>query len=430
VESLGDDHMSNTYLTRITDDKLKLLLEAKGAVLIEGPKWCGKTRSAEEIANSALYLQDPDSFADNMLKVNTKPSMLLEGDVPRLLDEWQVAPVLWNAVRFAVDKRQKSGQFILTGSVIPTRTNDMHTGTGRIARMKMCTMSLYESGDSTGKISLEKLFSGETDFEGKSYLTLDNIAFLLNRGGWPDAVLKTNERVALTIAKDYLEAVTNEDISNADGIEKNPDRVRNFIRSISRNISSEAKTTTILNDIKNNNEILSHVTIDQYISALKKIFVIEDLPAWSAKLRSKTAIRTTAKRHFTDPSIAAASLHASPQRLLADLNTFGLLFESLCIRDLRIYADSIDGSVYHYRDSRNQEVDAIIQLNNGDWGAVEIKLGAGYIQEAADNLLKFKDKIDTEVMNKPSFLMILTATEHAFQMKNGVWVVPLGCLKN
>ena len=375
-------------------------------------------------------MQDPDTFIDNMLKANTKPSILLEGEVPRLLDEWQVAPVLWNAVRFAVDKRQNAGQFILTGSVIPIRTDDMHTGTGRIARMKMRTMSLYETGDSTGDISLEALFSGEREMEGKSNLSIENIAFLLNRGGWPDAALKKSEKIAMTIAEDYLEAVVNEDISRADGIEKNPDRVRSFIRSISRNISSEARTTTILNDLKNNDENLSHVTIDQYTNALKRIFVIEDLPAWSAKLRSKTAIRTTAKRHFTDPSIAAASLRATPKRLISDFKTFGLLFESLCIRDLRIYAESIDGNVYHYRDSKNQEIDAIIQLKNGDWGAVEIKMGAGYIEEAENNLLKFKNNVDIEKMNEPSFLMILTATDYAFQMKSGVWVVPLGCLKN
>jgi len=422
--------LSNRYIKRVSDQKLKLLLQAKGAVLIEGPKWCGKTRSAEEVAESILYMQDPDTSKANIMMAKTKPSLLLEGKTPRLIDEWQVAPELWNAVRFAVDKRRTNGQFILTGSVIPTRTDDMHTGTGRIARMRMRTMSLYESGDSTGVISLEALFNNEVDTEGISELSIENIAFLINRGGWPAAARENNVKIASAIAGDYLEAVTNEDISKADGIEKNPDRVKSLIRSLSRNVSCEAKVSTLLNDLKENDEALSHITIDQYINALKKIFVIEDLPAWSPKLRSKTTLRTTAKRHFTDPSIAAASLRATPKRLLSDFNTFGFLFESLCIRDLRIYAESIDGSVYHYRDKSGLEADAIIQLEDGRWGAVEIKMGAGEIEDASENLLKLKNSIDTVKMNEPSFLMVLTGTEHVFRMKNGVWVVPIGCLKN
>ena len=422
--------MSYEYLRRISDEKLKLLLQAKGAVLIEGPKWCGKTSTAEVFAKSQLYMQDPDTIKANLLTAKTKPSLLLEGDTPRLLDEWQVAPELWNAVRFAVDKRKENGQFILTGSVIPTRTDDMHTGTGRIARMKMRTMSLYESRDSTGDVSLEALFDGKKDMEGISRLSIEQLAFLLNRGGWPAAALEKSEKNALAIVSDYLEAVANEDISKADGIEKNPERVKSLIRSLSRNISCEAKTSTILNDMRENDEVLSQVTIDQYINALKKIFVVEDLPAWSAKLRSKTALRTTAKRHFADPSIAAASLRATPKRLLADFKTFGFLFESLCIRDLRIYAESIDGRVYHYRDKSGLEIDSVIQLEDGRWGAAEVKMGAGEIESASESLLKLKRNIDTDRLSEPSFLMVLTATQYAFQMENGVWVVPLGCLKN
>ncbi len=423
-------NLSNNYIKRISDEKLELLLRAKGAVLIEGPKWCGKTSSAEEKAGSILYMQDPDTSKANILTAKTKPSLLLEGDTPRLLDEWQVAPELWNAVRFAVDKRRESGQFILTGSVIPTRTDDMHTGTGRIARMKMRTMSLFESGDSSGEISLGSLFGGEEDMEGISKLSIEQIAFLINRGGWPAAAREKSEKIALTISSDYLEAVANEDISKADGIEKSPDRVKSLIRSLSRNVSCEAKTSTIVADLKVNDEALSQVTVDQYINALKNIFVIEDLPAWSVKLRSKTALRTSAKRHFTDPSIAAASLRATPKRLLSDFNTFGFLFESLCIRDLRVYAESIDGRVFHFRDKSGLEADAVIQLEDGRWGAVEIKMGAGEVEEAAENLLKLKNYIDTDKMNEPSFLMVLTGTQYAFRMKNGVWVVPLGCLKN
>lgn len=422
--------INSEYIRRISDEKMKLLLQAKGAVLIEGPKWCGKTRSAEEIAKSVLYMQDPDTSKANILLARTKPSLLLDGETPRLLDEWQVAPELWNAVRFAVDKRRANGQFILTGSVVPTRTDDMHTGTGRIARMKMRTMSLYETQDSTGEISLEALFDEETNMEGKSNLSIEQLAFLINRGGWPAAAREKNEKIALAIAGDYLEAVANEDISRADGVLKNPDRVKALLRSLSRNISSEARTTTILNDLSENDQALSQVTVDQYLDALKKIFVIEDLPAWSASLRSKYAIRTTAKRHFTDPSIAAAALRATPKRLLADFKTFGFLFESLCIRDLRIYAESIDGSVYHYRDKSGLEIDAVIQLADGRWGAVEIKMGVGEIEYASKNLLELKRKIDTEKMDEPSFLMVLTGMEYAFQMENGVWVVPLGCLKN
>jgi predicted AAA+ superfamily ATPase len=422
--------MKENYLKRISDEKLNLLLRAMGAVLIEGPKWCGKTSSAEKVAGSVLYMQDPDTAKANKLTAQTRPSLLLEGETPRLLDEWQIAPELWNAVRFAVDKRRAKGQFILTGSVIPTRTDDMHTGTGRIARMKMRTMSLFETGDSTGEISLKALFDGNTDMEGQSNLTIEKLAFVINRGGWPVVARETDEIIALTVAADYVEAVANEDISKADGIEKNPARVKALMRSLSRNISNEARTTTILNDLIANDEALSQATVDQYINALKKIFVIEDLPAWGARLRSKTAIRTTAKRHFTDPSIAAASLRATPRRLLADFNTFGFLFESLCIRDLRIYSESIDGNVFHYRDKSGLEIDAIIQLADGRWGAAEVKMGAGEIEDAAANLLKLRQIVDTEKMNEPLFLMVLTGTEYAFQMKNGVWVVPIGCLKN
>jgi len=422
--------MNDNYLVRVSDEKLALLLQAKGAVLIEGPKWCGKTSSAQKKAKSVLYMQDPDTSKANILTAKAKPSLLLEGETPRLIDEWQVAPEIWNAVRFAVDKRQQNGQFILTGSVIPTRADDMHTGTGRIARMKMRTMSLFETGDSNGDISLGMLFNGKENMESKSSISIEQLAFLINRGGWPAVAQETNEKIALATANDYLEAIANEDISKADGIEKNPNRVKALLRSLARNISTEARTSTILNDLAANDETLSQVTIVQYIDALKKIFVIEDLPAWSAKLRSKTAIRTTAKRHFIDPSIATAALRATPKKLLSDFETFGLLFESLCIRDLRIYAESIDGHVYHYRDKNGLEIDGIIELADGRWGAVEIKMGTGEIEDASEALLKLEKAVDTKKMNKPSFLMILTSTEHAFQMDNGIWIVPLGCLKN
>lgn len=422
--------MAEKYLPRIADERLKLALATTGAVLIVGPKWCGKTRTAEEAAKSVLYMQDPDHTVEYKLLADTKPSKLLEGDVPRLLDEWQVAPVLWNAVRFAVDKRRAKGQFILTGSVIPPETDDMHTGTGRISRMTMRTMSLFESGESTGGVSLRDLFSGKTGMFDENKLSIERIAYILTRGGWPESVLETNEKYALQMVYNYLEAVANQDISKIDNVERSPDRVFSLLRSIARNIATQASTTTLLKDLITNDEGLSDKTIYEYISALKKLYVLEDLPAWSPHLRSKRAIRTTAKRHFIDPSIATVALRADTSKLLNDFNTFGYLFESLCIRDLRIYADSLDGKVYHYRDQLNFEVDAVIQLKDERWAAVEIKMGAGEIEKAADNLIKFRDNINYAKMPQPSFLMVLTATEYAFQMKNGVWVVPVGCLRD
>ncbi|MDR0596028.1 MAG: DUF4143 domain-containing protein [Clostridiales Family XIII bacterium] len=421
--------MDGKYLPRIADEKLKLMLASSGAVLIIGPKWCGKTRTAEQAAKSVLHMQNPDHAQEYRLLADTKPSKLLDGETPRLLDEWQQAPVLWNAVRFAVDKRRARGQFILTGSVVPPDTKDMHTGTGRISRMAMRTMSLYESGESTGGISLGDLFGGKTGMFGESGLTIAQIAHILTRGGWPEAVTEKNNAYALRMVYNYLDAVANLDISRVDGVERNPDRVSALMRSIARNISTQANTATLLRDLISNDDGLSDKTVNDYISALKKLYVLEDLPAWSAHMRSKRAIRTTAKRHFTDPSIATAALGADADKLLSDFNTFGYLFESLCIRDLRIYADALDGSVYHYRDQTGFEVDAIVQLRDARWAAIEIKMGAGEIESAAENLLKFRDSINTEKTPAPAFLMVLTATEYAFQLKNGVWVVPIGCLR-
>jgi predicted AAA+ superfamily ATPase len=422
--------MSDKYLPRIPDEKLKLALATSGAVLIVGPKWCGKTRTAEETAKSILYMQDPDHTAEYKLLADTKPSKLLEGDVPRLLDEWQVAPVLWNAVRFAVDKRRAKGQFILTGSVIPPETEDMHTGTGRISRMTMRTMSLFESKESTGVISLRDLFDGKTDMSDENPLPIERIAYILTRGGWPEAVVEKNEKYALQMVYNYLDALANQDMSRIDNARRNPDRVFSLLRSISRNISTQANTATLLKDLISNDEGLSDKTINEYISALKKLYVLEDLPAWSPHLRSKRAIRTTAKRHFIDPSIATAVLRADTSKLLHDFNAFGYLFESLCIRDLRIYADSLDGNVYHYRDQLGFEVDAVIQRKDERWAAIEVKMGAGEIEKAAENLIKFRENIDYSKMPQPSFLMVLTATQYAFQMKNGVWVVPITCLRD
>jgi len=423
--------MENKYLKRIADRVLQERLAASGAVLIEGPKWCGKTRTALENSKSHLFMQDPDKAISYLKAADTKPSLLLKGDTPRLLDEWQTAPVLWDAVRFMVDQRGKSGQFILTGSAVPKDNVVQHTGTGRISRLLMRPMSLYESMESNGSVSLKALFDGETEIDNFSTLTIEQIAFAIVRGGWP-ASIGESEKIALRHAIDYVEAIINADVSRVDGIEKNPVRVRALLRSLSRNISTLATIRTIHDDIAmgDADESISEKTISQYLGALDRIFVTENLPAWNPALRSKTAIRTSPKRQFVDPSIAAAVMRLTPSRLLEDFNYFGFLFESLCDRDLRIYAEAIDGQVFHYRDGSGLEADAVIALNDGRWAAVEVKLGSKEIEEAAVHLLELKNKVNTEKMREPSFLMILTGTEIAYRREDGVYVVPLGCLKD
>lgn len=423
--------MENVYLKRITDRILQERLEASGAVLIEGPKWCGKTRTALENSKSHLFMQDPDRAVSYLKAADTKPSLLLKGDTPRLLDEWQTAPVLWDAVRFMVDQRGKPGQFILTGSAVPKDDIVQHTGTGRISRLMMRPMSLYESLESNGCVSLKALFDGETEIDSFSSLTIEQIAFAIVRGGWPASIGNT-EKIALRHAIDYVEAIINADVSRVDGIEKNPVRVRALMRSLARNISTMATIRTIYNDIAMSDEdgSISEKTISQYLGALDRIFVTESLPAWNPVLRSKTALRTSPKRQFIDPSIAAAVMRLTPSRLLDDFNYFGFLFESLCDRDLRIYAEAIDGQLFHYRDKSGLEADAVIALNDGRWAAVEVKLGSKEIEEAAVHLLELKHKVNTEKMKEPSFLMILTGSEIAYQRDDGVYVVPLGCLKD
>lgn len=423
--------MGEKYLSRIADKILADRLESSGAVLIEGPKWCGKTRTATEISKSQLYMQDPDKTLSYMKAADTKPSLLLKGETPRLLDEWQMAPVLWDAVRFMVDQRGKTGQFILTGSAVPQDNVVQHTGTGRISRIMMRPMSLFESNESNGTISLSELFNGKTDIEAFSDLTIEQIAFAIVRGGWPASVEDT-KKSALRRAVDYVEAVINADVSRVDNIEKNPVRVRALLRSLARNISTIATIKTIHDDIamSDTDESISEKTISQYLNALNRIFVTENLPAWNPALRSKTAIRTSPKRQFVDPSIATAIMRLTPERLLDDFNYFGFLFESLCDRDLRIYTEAIDGEVFHYRDSSGLESDAVIVLNDGRWAAVEIKLGSKEIEDAAKHLIELKNKVNTQKMMEPSFLMILTGAEIAYRRDDGVLVVPLGCLRN
>lgn len=359
--------------------------------------------------------------------LQTTPSVLLEGRTPRLIDEWQTSPVLWDSVRFAVDRRSEPGQFILTGSAVPADDATMHTGAGRIARLLMRPMSLFESLESNGCVSLESLFRGN-DIQGTSSLTLKGLAFALVRGGWP-ASIGEREDMVFQHAENYVEAIIETDISRVDGVEKNPMNVRMLMRSLARNVSTAATLTAIKDDISANNSI-TEKTVSAYMNALRRLFVTEDLPAWSPNMRSKTALRTSSKRHFVDPSIATALLRVSPDGLLNDFNTFGLLFESLCIRDLRVYAQANDGEVYYFRDKNDLEADAIVALHDGRWGAVEVKLGERTIDEAAENLMKLKNKVDTDKMGEPSFMAVMTATAHAYRRKDGIHVVPIGCLRD
>lgn len=419
----------NKYLPRISDSILKSHLEAMGAVLIEGAKWCGKTSTARQMAGSILMLQDPDQQEKYKIATQTKPSLLLRGDTPRLLDEWQMYPVLWDAVRFAVDQRGEVGQFILTGSTVPTDGATMHTGTGRITRMLMHPMSLYESGDSTGEISLRNLFVGKHDIEGFSKLSIEKIAYLTCRGGWPGAI-KLEEKAALHVATAYLEAIVNADIQRVDGIEKNPDRVRLLLRSLARNTCTLATAKTIIDDVAANEVSMTEKTYTSYMNALKRIFVVENSPAWQPSLRSKTAIRSSEKRNFVDPSIGIAALQASPDNLLDDFETFGFFFESLCTRDIRVYTQALGGEVHHYRDRSGLEADMIIRLHNGKWAAIEVKMGSKQIDEAAGNLIALRERIDTSRVGEPAFLMVLTGGEYAYRRKDGVLNIPIGCLKD
>ena len=421
------------YKNRIADELLIRKLKGKGAVLIQGPKWCGKTTTAERISKSVLYMANPEEKDQNITLADINPSLLLNGDIPRLIDEWQLAPKLWDAIRFEVDHRGEEGQFILTGSATPARMDETsHTGIGRFAWLTMRPMTLYESGDSTGTVSLSSLFKEQRQINGINNLSLEDVAFLCCRGGWPRSLFMDKD-IALDQAFDYLDAVVNSDISKVDGVNRNPERARNLLKSYARNIGTQASNETLKNDIISNDSFnLDTDTILSYINALKRIFVIEESSAWNPNLRSKTAIRTSDTRYFVDPSLAAASLGLGSNDLINDLNTFGLIFETLCIRDLRVYAESINGNVYHYRDASDLECDAVIHLRDGSYGLIEIKLGGEkLIEEGSENLKKLINKIDTEKMKNPSFGMVLTATgKYAYQREDGIYVVPIGCLKN
>lgn len=429
----------------MADRLLAEKLEAFGAVLIEGPKYCGKTTLASQQAGSILSMADTDTLGQNLALARTNISRLLAGAPPRLIDEWQIAPQFWDAVRNEVDKRNEDGQFMLTGSAVPPKPkkdengniieeeNIHHTGTGRISRLRLRTMSLWESEDSTGDVSLEELFINPDTVDGVSDIDLDRLAYLTCRGGWPKAVLKKSEKAALAQAFDYYDSVVSNDIKRVDDIDRDEELTKRIMRSYARNQGTQATVGTILADIKSNgDERMSDSTVYSYIKALKEIFVIEDSIAWNPNLRSKTAIRTSDTRYFIDPSIATAALGMGPKDLINDMETFGFIFETLAIRDLRVYADALDGEVYHYRDKNNLECDAVIHLRNGSYGLVEVKIGGTEpIREGAESLKTLSSKIDSTRMKTPSFMMVLTGIGNfAYKRpEDGVLVVPIGCLK-
>lgn len=421
------------YRPRIADQILERKLRGKGAVVIEGAKWCGKTTTAEQHAKSVIYLSEPGRVKQNIQLASLNPGLLLKGDTPRLIDEWQIAPQIWDAVRFEIDHRHKLGQFILTGSCVPPDMSDVnHTGTGRYTWLRMRPMSLWESGDSSGDISLKSLFDEDKKVEGISNLDLERVAFLACRGGWPLSV-DMDDDVALDQSFDYISAVEHRDVQEADGVERDAGRIHRLLRSYARHQGAQVPITMIREDlIENEGEKLDGDTVSSYIKALKRIFVIEDVEAWNPNLRSKTAIRTSDTRYFTDPSIATAALGVGPKDLIAALNTFGLIFETLCIRDLRVYTEALFGNVYHYRDKGGLECDAVVHLRDGRYGLIEIKLGGDKsIEEGASTLLSLAGKIDSTKMKKPSFMMVLTAVgAYAYQRKDGVLVVPIGSLKD
>lgn len=421
------------YKPRIADEILKDKLEAKGAVIIEGPKWCGKTTTAMQVAGSVLRMDEPSKRDVNIQMSEIAPERLLQGKTPRLIDEWQIAPKLWDAARYEVDTRGEEGQFILTGSAVPVDSKEItHSGTGRFTWLTMRPMSLYESEESSGEVSLEELFLTPKQIIGINGLDLEKLAFAICRGGWPGA-MEMSEKAALSQAMDYYDAVVKSDVNRADGVNKNPERVKRLMKSFARNQGAQVASTVLRDDIQaNDTDKLNEDTIASYINALKKIFVIEDMPAWNPNLRSKTAIRTTDTRYYVDPSIAAAALGVGPKDLLNDLNTMGLLFEAMCVRDLRVYAEYLGGEVLHYRDKSGLECDTVIHLRNGKYGLAEIKLGGQKLmEEGAVNLKGLADKIDTTKMPLPSFMMIVVGIgDFAYRREDGIYIVPIGCLKN
>lgn len=420
------------YRQRIVDSLLDRKLRSKGAVLIEGPKWCGKTTTAKQLSNSVIRLDEPEIKKDYLLMAELEPKRILDGKTPRLIDEWQVAPTLWDAIRHRVDDVKGYGQFILTGSSVPADMSKViHSGTGRFAWIRMRPMTLFESGDSTGEVSLKDLFESNS-ISGASEMDIEKLSFLTCRGGWPETV-DMDKDVALEPATDYVEGVMRRDINLVDGIPKDYQRVKALMRSYARNQGEQISFSKISADISiNETSNVSDETISTYVSALKKLFVVEDLPAWNPNLRSKAAIRTSDTRYFVDPSIAVASLGIGPGDLIRDTDTFGFFFETLVIRDLRVYAQSIDGEVYRYHDNRDNECDAVIHLRNGRYALIEIKLGGEkLISEGVTSLNSVLRNIDVEKMGKPSFMAIIVGIgRYAYRREDGIYIVPIGCLRD
>ena len=429
--------MKSDYLPRIIDKILEERLEAVGAVLIAGPKWCGKTTTAEQQAKSVLKLQDPDRTSGYLETAGIKPSLLLKGENPRLIDEWQMAPVLWDAVRNAVDNRGESGLFILTGSTTIDESKIMHSGTGRISRMVMYPMSLFESMESNGRVSLEALFQNPNlDIDDvSSDLSIENLVFAACRGGWPSSLKKKTDKAKLFEVRNYVANICDSDASTVDGVKRSPERVRAVIQSYARNISTLATDKTILEDVVSNYVDISEPTLYSYLNALERLYVIEDVPAWCPSIRSATTIRSSKKKEFVDPSIAVASFALSPDALLQDMKTFGFIFECLCFRDLKVYSSAMGGHVSYYRDRYGLEADCVLHCADGRYGLIEFKLGGSGLEEGAAHLVQLKElikKVNEDKRTKlrePSFLMVLTGGEMGYRRDDGVYIIPIGCLR-
>ena len=427
-----------TYINRLFDGILEFALKSKGAVVIVGPKWCGKSTTANRYAKTVIDLMPLESRHEFIELAEISPSNFLNyGPKPLLIDEWQHVAFIWDQVKYEVDKTGEFGQYILTGSVTDKTRSDMddessrHTGNGRIIRKMMRTMSLFETGDSNGTVSLIDLKNGKFS-KSMSNKDINDYAYYICRGGWPIAINKDRD-VSLAQARDYYEVVVTDDIFSLKDIplKRDEQKARKLMRSYARNVSIAATDTTLRDDCAGGDETFDKDVFAKYLNALRNLYVIEELPAWNPNLRSRTAIRTRETRHFTDPSIGAAALGITPEGIFKDITTFGLLFESLVVHDLRVYADTIGARVYKYRDSKKREADAVIQFNDGTWALVEVKLGGEKdILQASENLIKIAEDIDWQKSGKPAFLLVVTKNKVAYQMENGVYVVPLCCLKN
>jgi predicted AAA+ superfamily ATPase len=413
-----------TYQPRIVDKELSRQLKAMGAVVLEGPKAVGKTETARQQATSEVHL-DSDLAARGAAEID--PALILAGLTPRLIDEWQFVPEVWNQVRREVDDRQVPGQFILTGSAAPSDDVTRHTGAGRIARVRLRPMSLFEVGRSRGEVSLGDLLEGQVPGPGYSNITIPELAELICTGGWP-AIHSLPVADAQQALSNYLEEIARTDINRVDGVIRDPNKVSRVIRSLARNVATQAAATVIAADTAGEDEPVARKTVPEYLSALERLWIVEDQPAWAPRLRSRSSVRTASKRHFIDPCLAAAALGAGPQRLLSDLNFLGLLFESLVVRDLRVYAQLHDGKIFHYRDNTGLEVDAIVEQNDGRWAGIEVKLGSKKIDQGAQSLLTFSNRIDQAACGAPAFLAVVTARGYAYQRPDGVMVLPIGTL--